>query len=555
MERKHSRHQRRNRKRRRTGETSSSVRESQKETPRQTGWMAAILRLLHADSMSSSGRPAIGQREVFIGFFVILALVVSAISFSSVPAESQRWTFGLSAMAFACLFLPMSDGVCSRTPMASWRELRRFPLFWLGLLLLLLMLAQGLNPAWDVQERDFYWRIFRREPGEFVAWLPAGVQAPFESKNAPGGMNAFRQMIIFGGPWLLLCAMWVGLERRRTIVFIAWTVLIAALCLAAWGIQMRISGQKELTLNYTVFNSSFFATFLYQNQAAAWLSLQFAVALALTLWHWSNATLSNAQSGPHLLSAAMAVCLVFAMVCTLSFGGLLTMAVLLFVVAPVAVLWTLICNGVRRGMILGGVVATTLLLAIAGVFYCTTDLRSVEAKLIAKFGLVGAGSLDDRAPLRRVSWAMVEYENYGRLWTGYGAGSYRWVSPGFFKREKTFLNHEGRLVSRASYAHCDWLQMLVEWGVAGAAFVVVSLLWMTWFFLRNVRRWTPVTWIFLSAVVLFMAHASLDFLVYSMPILGLLGFVVVAAARLGFSRQADSAPVGGVRMMESRAGA
>jgi hypothetical protein len=554
MERKHSRHQRGKRKNRCADEPSSAARKSRKETPRQKGWGERILQLLHADSAPSPDKPAIGQREVFIVFFVVLTLVVSAVAYSSVPLNAQCWTLGLSAMAFACLFWPMPDKTCSRTPMESWRVLRRFPLFWFGLLLLLLMFAQGLNPAWDVQQRDFYWRIFRREPGEFVSWLPTGVQSPFASESAPGGMNAFRQMIIFGGPWLLLCAMWAGIERRRSFVFIAWTVLITALCLAAWGIQMRISGQKELTSAYTIYNSSFFATFLYQNQAAAWLSLQFSIALALTLWHWNNATLSNAQSGPHLLSSAIAVCFVFAMVCTLSFGGILTMAALLLLAMPVAFLWTLIRNGVRRGMILGSVVATTLLLAVAGVFYSTTDLRSVEAKLMAKFGLVGLGSLDDRAPLRRASWAMVEYENHGRLWTGYGAGSYRWLSPGFFKREKTFLNHEGRLVSRASYSHCDWLQMLVEWGLAGVFFVMASAAWMAWFFVRNIRRWTPVTWIFLSAVALFMMHASMDFLNYSMPVLGLLAFVTVAAARLGFLRNVDSRPTG-MRLRECEAGA
>jgi hypothetical protein len=463
-------------------------------------------------------------------------LVVSVAAYSSVPSWAQECSVALSGLAFAFLFLPVGfDDGSSISAGKSLRALLRFPLFWLGLGLLLLMLVQGLNPSLGVVQRTFYWGIYPMETPP-VPWLPSGVNAPFDSDVRPWGMNAFREMLIFGGPWLLLCALWVGVERRRTLVTIAWVLLIVALVLVAWGSEMRIEGKQVLTGRYTMRNSSFFGTFLYQNQAGAWLSLMVGVALALGVWHWNNAAERFAQSGPHLLCAAIAVCLVLGAVCTLSFGGMLTISVLLLLVLPVAVLWGWVRNGVSRGVVFGGAVASVLLLTLVGVFYASMDLKAVEGKLLHKFKLVSANSLDDRAPLRRVTWAMIEHDDYERVWTGYGAGSYRWVGRGFFQADKSFSWSNGQLRSWANYAHCDWLQMLMEWGVAGMALVVSAFGWMAWFLLRNAHRWTPVSLVLVCAVLLFMGHATMDFLNYSMPILGLVAFATVGASRWGFAR-------------------
>ncbi|MDR2862791.1 MAG: hypothetical protein LBV54_02775 [Puniceicoccales bacterium] len=486
---------------------------------------------------SVSDEPSVSRREKIVGVLAAAALVVPAVLYGAVQLEVQFLSLGISAAAFLFLFLPVFDGGKSNTALDSIKALVRFPLFWLGLLLFALMACQGLNPEWTVIVRTYTMRLFPE--AQHIHWLPTGVDSPFDMDRRPGGMNAFRQMIIFGGPWLLLCALWAGIHRRRAIVGIAWGVLTVGFVLAAWGVQMRITGQQHLG-PYNTLNTSFFATFLYQNHAGAWLSLLFGSALALTFWHWGKSATVSASGGPHLLSAGLALCLACASVCTLSFGGMFSLGTLLFVGAPVGVLWTLFRKGVNLNAIIGGAVAAAMLAFLAFVFFETTNLQETEAKLSRKFKLVENARIDDREPFRRATWSMVEFKDYEKVWTGWGAGSYRWTSPHFFKRIKEFRHRDGSF-ERANYAHCDWLQMLVEWGVAGVALVAAAFLWMAAWLLRRLRQWSPATFVLALALVLFIGHASMDFLNYSMPVLSLVAFTAVAAARFVLPRSKAAA--------------
>jgi hypothetical protein len=476
-------------------------------------------------------RPPVSRREKIIAVWAVACLVFSTCAFSSVPMWAQWGSLILAASAFAFLFLPVGyDNWLSKTPRQSWEALRKFPPFWLGLVLFILMAVQGFNPAWGVVQRTFYWKIFAMD---YVTWLPSGVAGPFDSDETPGGMNAFRQMIIFGGPWLLLCALWVGVERRRTWIAMGWILMLVTLVLVGWGSEMRISHAAELNADYNIGNSSFFGPFLYQNQAGAWVSLILAVSVAVSLWHWENAVARAARSGPHVVCVALIVLLALGIVCTLSFGGMLTSAGVLLGLTPIALLWTLTRSEVSRGVIYGGVVVTLLVVVMGGIFLGTADLSKIEDKLRAKFQLMQKNTLDDRAPLRRATWAMITNNDNERVWAGYGAGSYRWVSPAFFRAQKEFRSEAGKLLARANYAHCDWLQMIAEWGILGGTLVVLALLWGAQYFLKNFRRWLPTGLVLVGAVILFMVHAGMDFLCYSMPLLGLVAFVVTCTARLG----------------------
>ncbi|MDR1497643.1 MAG: O-antigen ligase family protein [Puniceicoccales bacterium] len=458
-------------------------------------------------------------------------MLVSAGAFASVPLQAQWIVLGLAGATFLFLFFPLFEKGALKIIAQSLRTLVRFPVFWAGLLLLILMLIQGLNPSWRPRVR---YQDFRMFTIPHYTGLPTGVDTPFDLESSPGGMNAFRQMLIFGAPWLFLCALWAGVRSRRIFAGIAWTVLLGAVGLAAWGATMRLGREKTLLGRYTDEDTSFFATFLYQNHAGAWLSLAFAVAVALALWHWEKTAEHGVRSGPHLLCAALAGCLVLGTICTLSFGSMLTTSILLLVVTPAAILWSLIRRGTDRNIILGGTIVSILIAALAFVFYTTSDLSQVEAKLTHKLQRIESKTLDDRAPMRRATWQMINAGDGKYLATGWGAGSYRWVSPHFFHREPEFRDHPEM---RANYAHCDWLQMLSEWGIVGFSFVALAFLGVAAWFLRNIKRWTPAVLPPVCAVLLFVGHASMDFLNYSMPLLCMLGFTVVIAARLGIAPQ------------------
>jgi len=296
---------------------------------------------------------------------------------------------------------------------------------------------------------------------------------------------------------------------------------------------MRISRVNTLLGTYNTLQASFFGTFLYQNQASAWLSLQFSLAVSLALWHWGNTRRKAAKSGPHLACAAIALWLVFGVIFSFSFGGLLTTSILLLLVTPFCILWGLARRGVNKNVLHGGIVATLLIASLAFVFFKTSDLSYIEGKIARKFNLAQTNSLDNREPLRRVTWDMIHFDGSRYAFWGYGAGSFRWVSPGFFRQHTEFVNPRTKhLARRANNVHCDWLQMLAEWGYAGFSIVAAAFLSMVLWFLANIRRWTPSTVVLLCAITLFAGHAAMDFLNYNVPILVTLAILVPFAARV-----------------------
>jgi hypothetical protein len=118
---------------------------------------------------------------------------------------------------------------------------------------------------------------------------------------------------------------------------------------------------------------------------------------------------------------------------------------------------------------------------------------------------------------------------------GAGAGSYRWVMLEHFARIPEFCSKTtGELMSRANYAHCDWMQMLAEWGVAGIAIVTTAICWA----LRRLwvsKAWkNAVVWPVAASVLIMMTHASFDYLFFNPAVLlmfAFTGFVALAWSR------------------------
>ncbi|MDR0534773.1 MAG: O-antigen ligase family protein [Puniceicoccales bacterium] len=482
---------------------------------------------------TNPGKEKPGRREWLVAGFALMALVSSVVLLGALHVTGQFVVLTFSALAFAALFLPMFDEGRSQSAKDSWRKLVRFPLFWLGLALLALMLVQGLNPDYLVVTRAYSFRVHPMRP--HVPWLPSGVSAPFELETAPGGMNAFRQMVMFGAPWLLLCALWVGVARRRVFFALGWGLMLFAFLFSTHGIWLRITGAQDFMGYHTLAEAAFFSTFPYQNNAGGWLSLAFAVACALGLRHWGRTADVRAPSGPHLLCAAFALSYALASICTLSFGGMLTTSALLFVATPAAILWLLWLKGVNRRAVLGGGVAVSLLALLVTVFFASMDLRSAQNKLERKFQLVETSRVDDRAPFRQATWDIITYRDNEHLWSGWGAGSYQWISPPFYKRLPAFQAKKSSPAKRSHHATCDWLEMLAEWGLLGMAIVVAAFAWVLGHLLRQWRRWTPATLVLVAAMLLYMGHSWMESLNYSMPVLCLAAFVTMLAMKFSLS--------------------
>lgn len=451
----------------------------------------------------------------------------------SATAGSGLW---LEAMAFplAALFgqivatALLRDDVSSRTPGESMRSLIRFPAFWIGLALFAYFSIQALNPWGVVVERDLFWRIAKLNP---IKWLPSGLSAPFSSDETdPGGMNAWRIILIFAGPWLLFCALRVGLLRRRGYVILGWMSVIMAVVIAGYGFTNQ-SRYGEHAMGFPVpAGASPFGPFIYRNHAGVYFYLQASIALALAFWHFRRNRNAATHGSPHLLAVFIALLLVAAALLSYSVAASVLALTLLFFIMPVAYL-----VGMPAGMGEYSRRSSLLLVAFIGIVFTVAfyyNFRVIEEKVNFKLGKYSEKGGDDRAPFRRSTIKMATMSGPTRLLTGWGAGSYRWTSPYFQAQEKELQDKNGKLSLRATYAHCDWLQILAEWGIVGLALLISGIAWFSTWALKTVRRGRPESIPLAGVCLLFLFNMWIDFPVWFTPMLFSLAFI--AALMINF---------------------
>jgi O-antigen ligase len=426
------------------------------------------------------------------------------------------------ALAFALLRVPTASP-------EAWPRLRRSVPFWVGLAFAAYVALQAANAYGTVVERDLFWRIV---PEPHVTWLPAGLAAPLRSDGVdPGAMNGWRLLMILGGPWALFCAVRAAALRRRVLVALAWTSVITAALFAVWGYLNQPS--YGTILGFAIpREAQVYGTFINRNHAGAYLYLNAGLALALACWHLRRAGDRAAQGGPHLIAAFAAVVLALFAALTNSIGAVLVVGLLGLVVAPLTLF-----RGYRddQGKVRPGVWAAAL--AAAGIVLAlgaVADFGKLADKAKGKADRYLQAGTDDRAPLRSATWRMA----LDRPWTGWGAGSYRWVSPVYQADEKALQDGQGRLRVRALYAHHDWLQLFAEVGLLGLVPLLAALYWFGRKLRAACRTGHPEALPLAGLLVLFALHASFDLLCWFTPLLTVLALVVAALA--AFTEQSSA---------------
>ena len=440
---------------------------------------------------------------------------------------SSLW---LEAMAFplAALFGQivaaslLRDDIKSRSANESFKALLRTPPFWIGLALFAYFAVQALNPWGTVVERDLFWRIGKENP---IKWLPSGLKAPFSSDETdPGGMNAWRTILIFAGPWLLFCALRTGLLRRRGYVLLAWVSILTAVVIAGYGLTHQPSYSEKMMGFPIPAGATAFGPFIYRNHAGVFFYLQASIAASLTFWHLRHQRPGGTRGSPHLISGFFVLLLAAAALLTYSIAAAMIAIVVVLLVAPAAYMIGMpakVGQYSRRSATLFTVIFAVVVLSTVYV-----NFRKLGDKIESKLVQVTKAKSDDRAPWRRSTWKMATASGTERLWTGWGAGSYRWVSPYFQAQEKELQDQKGKLSLRATYAHCDWLQMLAEWGIAGLTIVGAGLFWLyAWMYRPFVRRGKPEAIPVAAALLLFQFHMFADFPLWFTPLLFSLAFI------------------------------
>jgi O-antigen ligase len=156
------------------------------------------------------------------------------------------------------------------------------------------------------------------------------------------------------------------------------------------------------------------------------------------------------------------------------------------------------------------------------------DLKPVFERFRNKAEAYQQTGTDDRAPLRRATWALISEGGWqGRAWVGYGAGSYRWISPPYQAQQKELLR-DGKLYIRVIHAHNDWLEMLADWGILGLLPVLAALAWLGRRLVRAFHGGHPETYPLAVALLLLMAHATVDLLFWFTPLMFTAAFVASA---------------------------
>lgn len=412
---------------------------------------------------------------------------------------------------------------------AALRRLRASLPFWAGVAFAAYVAVQSWNAFGTVVERDLFWRIVPEAPW---SWLPSGLRAPLRSDELdPGAMNGWRLLMILGGPWLLFCALRAAAVRRRVFVLLAWVSVVTAAGFALWGFLHQPSYGEILGFPIPR-DAQVYGTFINRNHAGVYLYLNVALAMALGFWHLRRAGDVALRGGPHLLAAFAALMLALFASLSHSVGSLFVVTLLLLVAAPVALF-----RGVRReqrALRRGAWVTAAAGLVIGAVFFATTDFSRLEAKIRGKADHYRLAGVDDRAPLRDATWRMA----MDRPWTGWGAGSYRWVSPVYQAEQKALQDERGRLRVRATYAHNDPLQLLAEVGLLGLMPWLLGLAWVAGRIRAAFRPGHPEA-IPLACLVLFLGlHACFDLLLWFVPLLLVLAFLLAALA--AFTEQSST---------------
>ncbi len=504
-------------------------------------WTVAAMLGLAAAAFVATFAEARTQRHAMVVWLLGLFLSLYGASVEGAAPWTYRWldyvcfpAFALVGSAIAAFLL--SRDLVSRPAAELRRELFRSVPFWAGVALFTYFAVQDFNAWGVVVDRETFWSRqglpgievgkFDVRPQPYLHWLPSGLNAPFSAADtSQPPMNAWRQMMILGAPWLLLCALSIGLRRRRGYIALAWITVLMACAVGAFGLLNQLS--EGTILGYPVPRTTkCFGPFLNRNHAGVYFYLHAALALALTFWHIRRRGGNWLKGGPHLVSAFLAFILTTLVTLTKSTGGIGMVFILFLVSVPLAYYFGFPRSRGSRQHTMFATGIAVLLSAVAIV--AMVDLKPVFERFKNKADAYQQTGTDDRAPLRRATWALIsDGVPSGRVWIGYGAGSYRWISPPYQAQQKE-MQRDGKLYYRFHYAHNDWMEMLADWGILGLLPVLAALGWLGRHLVRAFRGGHPETYPLAIALLLLGLHATVDLLFWFTPLMFTAAFVASA---------------------------
>lgn len=383
----------------------------------------------------------------------------------------------LAALAFIVALIPRRYDeryhASGHLRLIMWPKLLRFPIFWLGLVYFALIVCQIFNPAWTYRSSSAGWWL---ESIDYIRWLPHGIEGtPFKV------MNGWRTLMIHGAAWLLVCALWVGITRRKTAKLILTGVALNGVLVAIVVILQRLTETKKLLWLWDAPSRYFAAGFIYKNHAGEFLCLIVALCLGLAWWHMRQAEKELKKSHPGAVWALAALLVLVGQMFTYARAAT-AVSLMFYVVILLAFIVRLFFR--TRGGTPPLATAATALLGVGFMAVAITQMNTNT--VLEKFEKLFKEDQFASVRIRQIATtATYEMAQHSPI-SGHGGGSFRFLFPLYqqhhpqiftqiewFKIGDTYKQGPRRLYWE--YAHNDYVQFLAEFGWVGATLVLITL--------------------------------------------------------------------------------
>ncbi len=434
---------------------------------------------------------------------------------------SQWIAFGLSAFGFLLSLLPRHY-VNVGEQQASFRlyplpRLLRFPFFWLGFALLAQILIQALNPAWEYRDDGVVWWIAKIA---CIEWLPAGVAVPFTQ------WGPWRMLVIYGSVWMAVCALWIGVTRRRSLQFLFVVLAANAFLLALFGLVQRVMKTDLMFFFWRPPANYFVASFTYKNHAGAYFNLAFTLCVGLALWYYERSRQRLEKSNPGSLFAFFATAVALIVVFSYSRTATVLLGALLLLFFTV-----FIAGYFKHAAAERSGVFTLPFMALGLIAFAAIAVMSVRTeKLFEQIDRTPEAYEADlergRLPVARATWEMAR----DRLWLGWGAGNFRSAFPPYQARNPAIFTAGGKRVLW-EHAHSDYLQLLAELGVLGLGLIAAAAGFGLWQLRATQALRNPFAFCVCAGLGAVAVHSIIDFNFYNPAILTTWWVLLFASVR------------------------
>lgn len=416
----------------------------------------------------------------------------------------------------------------SRGSKSNLSKLVRFPLFWSGLLLLIYIAIQGLNPAYGYETVGTSWRAF---PVEHISWLPNSVAGPFAK------INPWRLMLYLGAAWLFLNTFWIGIGKRRAMAFILWFLFINSIAFCILVVAQKQFGAEGIYWNpeWNPF-PNFFGTVPYKNRGATLLYLMMGCSMALYFYEARIKRERMLKSGPHLLVILGVLLQYGTLWSSYSRGGLAVST------AMIAIFFFLVffTSFPEENAPILKLLPIPLILIIAFFGYKALPRMPDFERTLARFSEIERDveerGYNGREIPSKITWDMFQ----AKKWYGWGAGSWRYIFAYQQMNYPEIANEpDARYLKIWDDAHNDWFQYLSELGMVGTPFLLFFIAYPMGFLLFRIARARCTHLILLATLCGVFLHAFIELLFQNMAILALTATVIVLLLKLPFNRRLE----------------